>query len=125
MEEKQYALAIEVGDDYLSVRASGVRTGATVAAVAMEIFDAAVDHRVSKVLIDVRELEGRLGILDSYVVVTEVFQKLRGKAIRKAAIVDRQTSSVRGWFLETVARNRGFNFRVLADEEEALEWLES
>ena len=33
--------------------------------------------------------------------------------------VDTQISSVRGRFLETVARNRGFNFRIFPDEEEA------
>jgi hypothetical protein len=89
-----------------------------------EIFDIALDNRLSKVLVDVRELEGRLGILDSYLLVTEVFDKLRGKGMRKAAIVDEPVSSLREWFLETVARNRGFNFRVFADQEDALKWLE-
>jgi hypothetical protein len=106
------------------VRASGVRTRSTVTAMTMEIFDIALDNRLSKVLVDVRELKGRLGILDSYLLVTEVFDKLRGKGMRKAAIVDEQVSSFREWFLETVARNRGFNFRVFTDQEDALKWLE-
>ena len=91
----------------------------------MEVFDAAVANGLCKALIDVRELEGRLGILDSYLVVTGVFQKLRGKAMRKAAILDREVPTLGDRILETVARNRGFNFRIFGDEGEALAWLES
>jgi hypothetical protein len=28
-----------------------------------------------------------------------------------------------GWHVDTIARNRGFNFRVFAKREIALEWL--
>jgi hypothetical protein len=74
VQEEHYTLAIEARDIYLYVRSSGVRTRATVTAMTMEIFDAALGKGVSKVLFDVRELEGRLGALDSYFVVTDVFQ---------------------------------------------------
>ena len=124
MQQEHYKLAIETKGNYLFVRANGVRTRATVSAMAMEIFDAALANRMSKVLIDVRGLKGQLGILDSYLIVTEVFEKLRGKGLRRAAIVDEQISPVREWFLETVAYNRWFNFRVFTSAEEALEWLE-
>jgi hypothetical protein len=120
---EQYTLAIEAKGDYLYVRSRGVRTRATVTAMTMEIFDAALAKALSKVLIDVRELEGRLGVFDSYLIVTEVFQKLRGKGIQKAAIVDEQASPLHRWFLETVAVNRGFNLRILTDQQKALEWL--
>jgi hypothetical protein len=124
MHQEHHTLAIEAKGGHLFARASGVRTLDTVTAITMEVFDAALANHLSKVLIDVRELKGRLGILDSYLVVTRLFEKLRGKGIHKAAIVDERVPSLGGWFLETVARNRGFNFRVFADQEEALEWLE-
>jgi hypothetical protein len=123
MQGEHYTFAIEARDVCLYVRSSGVRTRATVTAMTMEIFDAALAKGLSKVLVDVRKLEGRLGILDSYLAVTDVFQRLRGKGMRKAAIVDQQISSIRGWFIETLARNRGFNLRVFTDQEEAVEWL--
>jgi len=119
-----YTLVIEVQAGYLFARASGVRTRVGVAAMTLEVFEAARANRLSKVLVDVRELSGRLGTVDNVRLVTEVFEKLRGKGIRKAAIVDEQAPGVRGWFLETVARNRGFNFRIFADEQEAHAWLE-
>jgi hypothetical protein len=116
---------MEVKDDHLFARASGVRTRDSVVALTNEIFDATVANGLSKTLIDVKELEGRLGALDNYLIVTEVFQKLRGKGVNKAAIVDEQAPSLQGWFLETVARNRGFNIRIFTDHADALEWIKS
>ena len=124
MDEKDYTLFIEARGSHLFARASGVRTRDTVTAMTIDIFDTAIDNNLSKVLIDVNELKGKLGIFDSYRVVTLVFQSLRGKGIRKAAIFDEQVSSHREWFLETVARNRGFNLRIFANLEDALKWLE-
>jgi len=119
-----YTLVMEVQAGYLFVRASGVRTSASVAAMTLEVFEAARANRLSKVLVDVRGLRGQLGTVDNVRLVTKVFEKLRGKWVRQAAIVDEQPPSVRGWFLETVARNRGFNLRIFADEQAALAWLE-
>jgi hypothetical protein len=73
--------------------------------------------------VDVRAFEGRLSVLDIYVLVTELFQNLRGKGIRQAAIVDKPQSAAREWFLETVAVNRGFNLRIFPEVEEARAWL--
>ena len=124
MDEKDYTLFIEARGSHLFGRASGVRTRETVTAITNEIFDVAKDNNLSKALIDVSELKGKLGIMDSYRVVTEVFQNLRGKGINKAAVYDEQASSRREWFLETVAQNRGFNFRIFSDLDKALKWLE-
>jgi len=124
MHQDHYTLTTEDKGSHVLVRASGFRTRATVIAMTIEIFDAILATRLSKALIDVRELKGRLGILDIYIVVTEVFQKLRGKGVRKVAIVDERVSSSRDWLIETIARNRGFNFRVFSDQEDALEWLD-
>ena len=85
MGKEDYKLLIEDKNKYLLARTSGVRTFNTVKAMTMEIFDAALAAHRSKVLIDVSELEGRLGVLDSYRMVTEVFQALHGKGIRTAA----------------------------------------
>ena len=122
---QEHRLSIKSRGGYLYIRASGVRTRATVTAITMQVFEAAQARGFPKVLVDVRELEGQLGILDSYLIVTQVFEQLRGKVLRKVVILDEQISSPRGWFIETVARNRGFNFRVFADLEEALAWLEA
>jgi hypothetical protein len=120
-----YTLVMEAQGDALLVRASGVRTRATVTAMTLEVFEAARANGLSKTLVNVTELKGRLGIVDAYLIVTEVFETLRGKGLRRAAVVDERATPVREWFLEVVARNRGFNFRVFADPQAALDWLDT
>jgi hypothetical protein len=123
MATKDYALSVEAKSDYLFAYVRGIRTRETVIGITTEVFEATVAHRLSKVLVDVRALEGRLSILDNYIVVTELFEDLRGKGIRKAAIVDRPQSAMREWFLETLAVNRVFNLKIFTDVEEARQWL--
>ena len=120
---KDYTLSTEAQISHLFAHVSGIRTGESVAKVTVEVFDATIAHGLSKVLVDVRAFDGRLSILDVYLVVTELFEKLRGKGITKAAIVDRPQAGIREWFLETVAVNRGFNLRIFPEVEEAREWL--
>ena len=57
-----------------------------VASLVTEIAQATIEHQKENVLVDVRELKGRLGVFDSYYLVTKDFQRLRGKGILKAAI---------------------------------------
>lgn len=123
MVPKDYILATEAHVTHLFAYVSGIRTRESVTGATIEVFDSALAHRTSRVLVDVRAFEGRLNVLDIYVLVTELFQGLRGKGIKKAAIVDRPQSAAREWFLETVAVNRGFNLRIFAEVEEAREWL--
>jgi phosphoglycolate phosphatase-like HAD superfamily hydrolase len=120
---KDYTLSTEAQSSHLFAHVSGIRTRESVMGVTMEVFDSAIANRLSKVLVDVRAFEGRLGILEVYLLVTELFQKLRGKGLKQAAIVDRPQPGTREWFLETVAINRGFNFRIFPEVEEALQWL--
>ena len=123
MGKEQFTLSIEVKDDHLMARAEGQRTRDSVTSMTLQTFEAALASQRGRVLVDVRKLKGRLSVLDSYRVVTEVFQKLRGQGVFKAAILDARDASVRICFIETVARNRGFNFRVFTSRKEALAWL--
>jgi hypothetical protein len=123
MGETPYSVAIESMGQYLLASASGRRTRQSVVALTMEIFRAALDAGLSKVLVDVTALEGRLGVLDSFLVVSDAFGVIRGRGVSQAAIVDRSMRPVRGWFLETVAVNRGYNIRVFEDRQAAAEWL--
>ena len=96
---------------------------AIVSSLVTEIAQPALEHGYSKILIDVRELDGLLSGLSSYKVVTEDFQRLRGLGLKKAAIVDRPLPNLRIRLFELVARNRGFNLKVFDDPEKALDWL--
>jgi C-terminal processing protease CtpA/Prc len=123
MDQKGYELSIEPKEGYLLITAVGLRTRETVSAMTREVFDAAVTHEKKSVVIDVRQMRGGFGIMDIYLLVSDVFETLRGKGIQRAAVVDVRSSPMREAFLETAARNRGFNLRVFADTEEAEQWM--
>ena len=123
MDEEQYKIQFKATRDYLIARVSGTRTRASVFSITMEVFEKAVADNLSHVLVDVRKLEGRLTTTDSYALVSNVFKEIRGKGIKKAAILDEEISSTRVAFSELVARNRGYRYRVFMDEGGALAWL--
>jgi hypothetical protein len=123
MDQKGYELSIEQKEGYLLITAVGLRTRETVSAMTREVFEAAVAHGKKSVVIDVRQLRGGFGIMDIYLLVSDVFETLRGKGIQRAAVVDMRSSPMREAFLETAARNRGFNLRVFADTDEAEKWM--
>jgi hypothetical protein len=123
MDTQEFKLSMEENPVFLYVQASGVRSKDTVRTIAMEVFKTAQSKNLPKVLIDVRELNGMFGITDIYFLVTEVLKDLRGKGIDQVAVIDIRRSARPGWFLEPVAQNRGFNFRVFAEEESARKWL--
>ncbi len=116
-------LTLEINEDFIYAIAIGRRTRATVAALTEEIGGALVKHRVTKVLVDVRQLVGWLTMVDSYYIVRDHFAPLRGRGIQRAAIVDRPAPPFHDRFLELVARNRGFKLRIFEDSQQAILWL--
>jgi spore coat polysaccharide biosynthesis predicted glycosyltransferase SpsG len=125
MKKPNYSVDIEKKDDYLLLRARGTRTRDNVVEIAKEVFQKALAAKKQKIILDVRELKGELSVVDDYYIVRDLFEQLRGKGIQKAAIIDMKESPIHEWFIEIVARNRGFNFRVFDNEESALQWLEN
>jgi hypothetical protein len=119
-----YQLTLENKEEYLLSHVRGTRTRESVVNLAKGLFEACIEMKHSKLLVDVREFEGRLSPLDSYTIVTEEIPKLRGKGLNKAAIVDDNMPRAGRWFFETVARNRGYyGLRMFKDQGRAHEWL--
>lgn len=124
MDQKDYFLDFKSKHNYLIVIATGTRTYATVIAITREIFDMALVKNKSKMVVDVRKLKGHLGALDIYNLVKEMFYDLRGKGVDQTAIVDTPKNPQRDRLLETIARNRGFNFRIFSNLKDAQKWIE-
>lgn len=119
-----YKLRKRKKGDILYVEATGIRTVQAVSAMAREIVEVCLTKQTSKVLVDVRQLDGRLSTLGAYEVVAKDFPELRRLGLLKAAvIVDDPNFLDRARFFETVARNRNFNLRIFGDVGEALRWL--
>jgi hypothetical protein len=123
MDPQDLTLNMQEKGDYLYVSAGGMRSRDTVKTMTIKVFQAALDRRLSKVLIDVRDMVGNFGIPDIYFLVKDVLKDLRGKGVDQVAVIDVRRSPNPGWFLEPVAQHRGLNFRVFAEDESALKWL--
>jgi len=119
------SLTIKKKGDILCFKATGSRSLETVVAMSNDILTACVEHNTKKILVDVRQLEGRLSSIDSYEIYNRHAPKIRDlNVITHNAIVDLEEFGSSYNFLETVAVNRGFNSRVFSDLDEAVKWLE-
>jgi hypothetical protein len=84
-----------------------------------EVAEACRETGCGKVLVDLREMPGRISAMDRFqmgVYGSKLFQKLA-----KVAVVYRKEEINR--FAETVGMNRGLHARIFSDIEEARAWL--
>jgi hypothetical protein len=123
MDQKELELTIEEKPDYLHVCTSGKRCQKNVQTLSTTIFNVALEKHLSKILLDIRKLEGYFGFMDIFYLVKEVLKDLKGKGVDQVAIIDIHRSTREGWFLEPVAQSHGLNIRVFSDEESAIKWL--
>jgi hypothetical protein len=92
--------------------------------LAEEVYQKAVQLQIRRLLVDVRDLLGWLQPTEIYDVVDGEFPRFRGHKIRRLAIVDRKHDEPdQRYFFETVAHNRGYDLRLFADLQEAIDWL--
>jgi len=119
-----YELTIEKKANVLWVTATGTRSLETVLAMSRDIVAACVENEISKVLVDVRALKGRLSTMEAYEIPDKHFPTIRDRSvITQSAIIDLKEFEHRYRFFEDVAVNRGFTLRVFSDPAEAVEWL--
>ena len=124
LEKTIQGLTMVDGDDHLRVVARGKRTRESIVSIAEEIIDRCAQNGVDTVLVDVRELRGRLSVFDSLTVVRDDFAKLNPLGVlKRAGILDRLENRFRLRFFESVARRRGYNLRTFVDPEQANLWL--
>ena len=104
---------------YLTIRILGDADARVAEEIIAAVFREIAAHNCPRLLIDIREVDGRLGVLETFNVVS-TYSSIAGI---RAAIVDRPEN--RNWsdFYETVSLNRGYDNRVFTDIDKAVEWL--
>lgn len=106
---------------YLVIRILGNADARVARDVMAGVFREVAAHNSSKLLVDIRGIDGRPGILETFNLVSShpSMQSVR------AAFVDRPENSSWFEFYETVSVNRGYYNKVFTDMEKAVEWLTS
>lgn len=106
---------------YLLIRILGQADGRVAGEIIAGVFREIASHDCANFLIDIRGVDGRLGVLETFNLVSS-YPSQQGV---RAAIVDRPEYSSWYEFYETVSVNRGYHNRVFTDLEKAIEWLSS
>ena len=119
-----YNLEIENNGHYLFISIAGTRDRETIVDLIKGVIEASKKHSVDKVLVDVRDLEGRLSIIDSYSIATKVLPKWnRLGVVKKIILVDSKANIERIQFFGRIAQSLGMNIQVFFDIDEAKEMI--
>lgn len=105
---------------YLLIRILGDADARVAGEIVTGVFREIAAHKCSRLLIDVRDVKGRMSVWETFSLVSD-HPPAQGM---RAAIVDRPEN--RDWyeFYETVSVNRGYHNRVFTDLDEAVAWLD-
>jgi hypothetical protein len=115
-----YSLTEE--SNYLMVHTWGFdESRAEVQAYGVALVEACAERGVTRLLCDERELEYRLGTLDTFEAAQ--FMAAFAPSVARAAIVPNARSDADARFWETVAVNRGLTVHIFREIEEARRWL--
>ena len=83
-----YELSVKKETNYLYVQVTGVRTLETVMAMAAEVLSLCVEHRYSRVLLDIQEMIGALDAVDAYEFGGDYLPNLVPTGEIKVAVID-------------------------------------
>lgn len=108
-------------EDYLYIRTKGVLTAESANAMVMEIVEAAARHRCDRQIVDHRNTTFALSLFEYYER-PDVNKQIGISQRWKIAMVFSEMGE-NTHFMETVFRNRGYNFRQFDDIGKAKEWL--
>ncbi len=105
---------------YLVIRILGNADARVAGEIVASVFREIAAHNCARLLIDVRNVEGRMSVWETFSLVS-AHPPMQGV---RAAILDRPEN--REWyeFYETVSVNRGYHNKVFTDFDKAVEWLE-
>lgn len=113
--------SIQAADRYLIVRGHGNFDPTRAISLFKEVVEASVRFNRPRVMIDFVAVEGDIAVLTLYEMGVKVSQL--GVALTHLALVERPERILPDRFWQNVARNRGLNVLVCANEAEAAAFL--
>jgi hypothetical protein len=118
-----YTLTIREQPQYLHIEATGARSRAMLVSLIKDCVAECKQRGRGRLLVDIQGLQGSLGTLESYQLVTGDLASLKEGNRLKVAISDLPGNQDRLRFFENVAFNHGLDLRVFSDVGTALKWL--
>lgn len=116
----EYQISSSIKDEMLEIILTGAETQNTFRKMTTDIDNVIIKSSVKNVLIDCRELKGRIGITDTYERVRSYTPPIYKV---KIALIDLHENSEYQNFHETTAINAGMRFKWFTDADDARTWL--
>ena len=117
-----YTIQTRLHEDVLEIEISGRGGAHNADEIAQDVFKVVRAAPAVKVLIDVRQFQGRMSMADTFFHVRRYPRDLPKVT---TAVVDTKANKLFYSFFETTARNVGFSIRYFNDPPDALAWLQS
>ncbi len=109
-------------EGYLYFKITGDYNGKGDYAKIVNIVDTTKKHGYSTLLVDVKELNYHFDITQRFILSEHWVNLCRDAGWIKTAILGNK--EIMDKFTETVINNRGVEFRLFSDEQEAVDWLQ-
>ena len=118
----QYTIARQA--NYIHIHAHGPRTREVLFKIASEALEECRRLEIESVLLDIRDMQPRLSVFDSTLLITKDLLGLEHKDIlARLAIVDLPQNLQRLEFFQKLARARGINIGAFENPDKALRWV--
>ena len=110
--------------NYLHVHAKGFRAREHLLKIATKTLDECLCRKINNVLLDIREMQPRLSVFESTLLLTEDLAPLdHAEVLSKLALVDLPENLLRVEFFEKMAKARGICITAFESPDEATRWL--
>jgi len=121
--EKSYNLEFRYEPDYSYVRATGIRSIENMFPITQECVEACLKRGYKKVLLDARELIGRLSVSEIYGTGRDLADRFKSYPRLELAVIDLDENRKNFKFFEDVLVNLGYNVGFFSDVADAKQWL--
>lgn len=115
-----YKINYKAFSDHLRVSISGHGNKEAWAKVSGDISGLLDKYGLKDILIDLRNITGRLSVFDSVEHIDNYSYEMK---LRRYAVVDKPEHKEQNRFFENAACNRGYRIYFFTDEAPALKWL--
>ncbi|HOG89955.1 MAG TPA: hypothetical protein PLV50_05435 [Smithella sp.] len=120
--QEEHHLSSSVNEGILEIVATGVETIGNAERMKNDIDTIIIKSNIRNVIVDVRALKGRLGIMDTYQRVRSYHPEIRKFNL---AVVDLPEHAEYQNFHEATSLNAGLRFKWFDDMDKARAWLKS
>ncbi len=115
-------LRIEANEEYIECELRGHYRFYSVRKIFKTILTNAKAHNIKNILLDVRNVKGKISKIDRFMV-AEIVSKLYSRDIKLALVVTPEQNNQEDQLFVTAAKNRGIQTIAVNEYSDAIKWL--